>query len=883
MTVNGQASLNGAAKLHPGKRDDRHISEPFGTGGGGLTIQRHSFSSPSDANTFNLALIARVALGGDETIKYPFEQNPWVYRCVRKIERAIASAPLKLKATEQPDAEDVSIEHPLWKLFRRPLGIGERQQTFRQFLAAGAVHMKLSGEDFWFLTDKGGNPIEVSSSDKIRLPERVYSVIGSAVGDERDDLERVVAWRPGSSGALFPTGSVVHFADYSPRDPGRGLGDLASLARSIAIQFKSERVQAGILDNGGDLGGWIEIPGKMDPALKRSFRNDINAQIKTPENTGRIQVFDNGSRYHPNAIPPKDMEFQAGLSWIRDLIAHIFGVPLPLLGVLDQATYSNAEQTNRFFYEHTIIPYLEAWEDVANECFVARLADPSMARMRFRFDRDAIEALRRDQTEKLKAAATMAQQRVGLSFNGAALTLGVQIPEGQGSDVVLEPLEAELFPAGEDVEIDGEEPAAVAPSAGGAPQGEQGVAASGQLNGAQISAAIDVVAKVRKGDLHRDSGIAILVNFFGLTPETAESVMGSAGLPNKPTTPNPVGDAPAGEPAPNDPPAADEPEPEPEPEEEPDDVDDGDDDTEENSAGPVETHANHGSTAAERHAYWSDYAHRVLDPAQRSIRRAVLAWLRKYELAQVKRLEAIAGAGESKQRAVRQRNEPHLRKRHDLGVISEAEIRELLLLNEAEWKKKLGEATAEPIRAAFARAGRDAARLVGGFALPMNDPRVVQYLAAQHLQLSGVADTLADQIHARLVKVFASASPDFASLQQAVLEELPALRETVADLFASRNARASMIARTESGKAVSGSRQMAFRANDVTATEWITSRDGEVREDHADIDGTQVPLDQSFIPGANLKYPHDPDADASLVINCRCTSRPVFAEESPEG
>jgi hypothetical protein len=66
------------------------------------------------------------------------------------------------------------------------------------------------------------------------------------------------------------------------------------------------------------------------------------------------------------------------------------------------------------------------------------------------------------------------------------------------------------------------------------------------LNGAQISAAVDIVTKVTAGDMLRDSGLGMLQIMFNLTLDQAEKIMGSAGT-KTPTTPNPKPAGAAGE------------------------------------------------------------------------------------------------------------------------------------------------------------------------------------------------------------------------------------------------------------------------------------------------------------------------------------------------
>lgn len=85
------------------------------------------------------------------------------------------------------------------------------------------------------------------------------------------------------------------------------------------------------------------------------------------------------------------------------------------------------------------------------------------------------------------------------------------------------------------------EPVAVdaAPAGGPAPDAAAGAAdalADTALNGAQVEAAVGIVEKVALGQLPRESGIAMLVDFFQLDTARAERVMGSIGRGFTPDT-----------------------------------------------------------------------------------------------------------------------------------------------------------------------------------------------------------------------------------------------------------------------------------------------------------------------------------------------------------
>ena len=92
-----------------------------------------------------------------------------------------------------------------------------------------------------------------------------------------------------------------------------------------------------------------------------------------------------------------------------------------------------------------------------------------------------------------------------------------------------------------------------------------------------------------------------------------------------------------------------------------------------------------------------------------------------------------------------------------------------------------------------------------------------------------------------------------------------------------RGYRTERIARTEIISAHNNGAMQAYEQSEVVEKkEWISSRDGEVRDSHQ-IDGEEVDLDQPFSNG--LMYPGDPAGAAGDVINCRCTFSGVIKRE----
>ena len=95
--------------------------------------------------------------------------------------------------------------------------------------------------------------------------------------------------------------------------------------------------------------------------------------------------------------------------------------------------------------------------------------------------------------------------------------------------------------------------------------------------------------------------------------------------------------------------------------------------------------------------------------------------------------------------------------------------------------------------------------------------------------------------------------------------------------------RALLVARTESTRAVNSGTQMAYAsaadAGVNVKKQWLSARDGEVRDDHTELDGQTVGVSESFSApsGATAAYPGD-FGDPAMDCNCRCSTIPIIED-----
>jgi phage portal protein BeeE/uncharacterized protein YoaH (UPF0181 family) len=118
-------------------------------------------------------------------------------------------------------------------------------------------------------------------------------------------------------------------------------------------------------------------------------------------------------------------------------------------------------------------------------------------------------------------------------------------------------------------------------------------------------------------------------------------------------------------------------------------------------------------------------------------------------------------------------------------------------------------------------------------------------------------------------------------------ESIDDIAERIRGLFQQTYAnRATTVARTEVISAYNGAATLGASTlprDVVAAQEWIATRDGRTREEHAAVDGQLRPIGTAFeVGGATMAYPGDPSGGASNVVNCRCTVAFLTPEEYAE-
>lgn len=373
----------------------------------------------------------------------PYEENVWVRAGIKAISEGFQRTDFKILTGDPAADTTTEVEgHPLLTLLANP----NRLLTERGLWRAHAVNMKHDGEEIWFLLDMDGKPVD---ADPITctlnvMPASIVAVRGSLVDVKFDNAGMPASYRYTTSFSRsnslvspeFPASSVVHFRDYDPYNITRGLGDVDALERELDLYFQAFRAMDGAVRNGGEPGGFIIYDHEVAPEEMQRRQEQADEEYSGP-NQRRMKLLQASAKYVPNTVKPSDMQYPELLAWLRDSILSGLGVPPPVVGIYDSATYNNVETAYRELWtgSNGILSLAANSADVMTNDLLRRMerVAPGSSNLVAHFDASKIPALREDVGERLDRAAEIAAKGIGVSFNESLVMQGVEVEQpGEG-------------------------------------------------------------------------------------------------------------------------------------------------------------------------------------------------------------------------------------------------------------------------------------------------------------------------------------------------------------------------------------------------------------------------------------------------------------------
>lgn len=281
-----------------------------------------------------------------------YRQQPNIRTCVDFLARNIAHLGLhvfrRVSATDRQRLR----EHPLALLIERPLPVIFKTTRYR-LIEALMGDLGIYFNAYWLKIQQDG-----AVGALLRLPPPNVRVKGGLVPT---GYELNLA---GKTTKITPE-NIVHFRGYNPENAITGLSPLETLRRVLAEEQAAGDYREYFWRNAARMGGIIERPPlapEWSPAARERFKAEFEALYSGGVNSGKTAILEEGMEWKPASFNAQESEYLEGRKLTREECARAYHIPLPMVGILDHATFSNIQEQHRNLYQDCLGPWLEMIE-----------------------------------------------------------------------------------------------------------------------------------------------------------------------------------------------------------------------------------------------------------------------------------------------------------------------------------------------------------------------------------------------------------------------------------------------------------------------------------------------------------------------------------------
>lgn len=296
---------------------------------------------PAGGNFSAIKLSDQVSLQYGEIWK----QQPQVRTVVGFLSRNIAQLGLHVFRRVSDIDRERAVDHPVSKLLARP----NPYTTTYRFVEALVADLAIFDNAYWLKI----KPKDEQDAGLIRLDPTQVEVKGDSP---------YVAERYKVGKQEFKPEDVVHFHGYNPADARVGVSPMETLRVILAEDYQASLFREQLWRNQARMSGYLERPAgapEWSQLGKERFRAQWQAQYSgAGDRAGGTPILEDGMRYVPAATSPRDAQYIEARKLTREEVTAAYHIPLTMVGLLDNATYSNISQQHKMMYQDTLGPLL---------------------------------------------------------------------------------------------------------------------------------------------------------------------------------------------------------------------------------------------------------------------------------------------------------------------------------------------------------------------------------------------------------------------------------------------------------------------------------------------------------------------------------------------
>lgn len=317
----------------------------------------------SVSNSQDSIQLSNLPGGGHQAATYQriYRSNPWVFAACNAISRGVSRFPINVYSFDSNGArtrvrsdlpgQGASKGIALDKLMRIPEpGVGRQEWLRKIVLNLGIYGNGLASKDY-----EGGGAVP---SALWHIPWRRVSV---QEGDEVPVLYYEVKSKLGGKSKQFSPLDVIHFGRGTDDDSPIGLSPLAPLKATLALHDALWRHAVAYFQNSARPSGLVKLDKGASEAIIRTIKEQIEALYTSPENAGKVLVTSGEWTSLTDSPDHAQLVELARLS--REEVAAAYGIPQPMMGILDRAILNNTQELRSYFTRDVLGEKSSAIED----------------------------------------------------------------------------------------------------------------------------------------------------------------------------------------------------------------------------------------------------------------------------------------------------------------------------------------------------------------------------------------------------------------------------------------------------------------------------------------------------------------------------------------
>jgi len=296
------------------------------------------------------ATYGRLRLYGEHYYEYHqlYRLQPNVRTCVDFLARNVAQLGLHVfRRVSDTDRQRLR-DHPLAKLLGKPNEWTTRYRLIEALMADLGIYFNAYWLKVW----------ENKKLYLIRVPPSIVRVKGGLAPKNYEINLDTKTLKPSPE-------DLVHFRGYNPSSSLQGVSPLETLRRVLAEEDATARYREGYWTNAARMSGIIERPAEAadwSVAARDRFKAEFEALYSGEDNSGRTAILEEGMTWKQVSFSAKESEYLAGRKLTREECARAYHIPLPMVGILDNATFSNIKEQHKNLYQDCLGPWLKMTE-----------------------------------------------------------------------------------------------------------------------------------------------------------------------------------------------------------------------------------------------------------------------------------------------------------------------------------------------------------------------------------------------------------------------------------------------------------------------------------------------------------------------------------------